>query len=150
MILTEFLDKKNADKCKILHVLVYRLALRKVRQCRSGMVWGLPPAFTCLLSLYPFNQMFDAFENKIMRFITKIMRLLLDFRFWVWSVGRSPSGLSAFDLKVTFPVVICPVLTVYFLTYMLLCVPRSDLFQKIVLFCKISSTLSYRVFEAYP
>ena len=40
------------------------------------------------------------------------------------------SGLSADDLKVKFPVVICPVLTVYFLTYMLLCVPSSVLFQK--------------------
>jgi len=52
---------------------------------------------------------------------------------------RSPSGLSAVDLKVKFPVVICPVLTVYFLTYMLLCVPSSVLFQKscyVVSFCR--------------
>ena len=49
------------------------------------------------------------------------------------------SGLSAVDLKVKFPVVICPVLTVYFLTYMLLCVPSSVLFQKscyFVRFCQ--------------
>ena len=34
--------------------------------------------------------------------------------FWVWSVGRSPWEIYADDLKVKFPVVICPILTVYF------------------------------------
>uniref|UniRef100_A0A8C4N8F8 Muscarinic acetylcholine receptor n=1 Tax=Eptatretus burgeri TaxID=7764 RepID=A0A8C4N8F8_EPTBU len=57
-------------------------------------------------------------------------KMEIDFRIWVWSVGRSPWGLLADNLKGKFPVVICPVLTVYFLTYMLLCVPSSVLFQK--------------------
>ena len=39
------------------------------------------------------------------------------------------SGVSADFLKVKFPVVICPVLTLHFLTSMLLCVPHSVLFQ---------------------
>ena len=64
----------------------------------------------------------------------------IGFRFWVWSVGRSLSGLSADDLKVKFPVVICPVLTVYFLTNMLLCVPRSVLFQKSCYFVSFRRT----------
>ena len=73
--------------------------------------------------------------------------LLIDFRFRVWGVERSPWGLPADVLKVKFPVVICPFLTVYFLTYMLLCVPSSVLFQKscyFVSFCR----RSYRVLEA--
>ena len=47
----------------------------------------------------------------------------MDFRFWVCRNGRSLFGVSADILKVKFPVVICPVLTVYFLTSILLCVP---------------------------
>ena len=56
-------------------------------------------------------------------------------------------GAPADVLKVKFPVVICPVLTVYFLTYMLLCVPSSVLFQKSCYFVSLCRR-SYRVIEA--
>ena len=72
------------------------------------------------------------------------------FRFWVWSVGRSLSGLSADDLKVKFPVVICPVLTVYFLTYMLLCLPSSVLFQKSCYFVSFRRPCLTGFLEADP
>ena len=54
----------------------------------------------------------------------------IDFRFWDCSNGRILSGVSADFLKVKFLVVICDILTVYFLTYMFLCIPSSVLFQK--------------------
>ena len=49
-------------------------------------------------------------------------------------------GAPADDPKVKFPVVICPVFTVYFLTYMLLCVPSSVLFQKSCYFVRFRRT----------
>ena len=73
-----------------------------------------------------------------MRFPPVYSYYITNFRFWVWSVGRSPWGLPADDLKV--PVVICPVLTVYFLTDMLLCVPSSVLFQKSCYFVRFRRT----------
>ena len=66
--------------------------------------------------------------------------LILDFRFRVWGVESSLSELPVDVLKVKFPVVICPVLTVYFLTYMLLFVPSSVLFQKSCYFVRFRRT----------
>jgi len=59
-----------------------------------------------------------AVSNKLTPMIIEVTPV--NKRLWVWSVDRSLSGFSADDLKVKFPVIICPVLTVYFLTYMLL------------------------------
>ena len=65
----------------------------------------------------------------------KIWRTFGDFG----DSGPSGSGCGALadllqgsllSISKLFPVVICPVLTVYFLTCMLLCVPSSVLFQK--------------------
>jgi len=53
--------------------------------------------------------------------------------------------IPADDLKVKFPVVICPILTVYFLTDMLLCVPSSVLFQKSCYFVSLFQKSCYFV-----
>ena len=60
------------------------------------------------------------------------------------------SGLSADFLKVEFPVIICPVLTVYFLTDMFLCVPRSVLFQKSCYFVSFHRPCLTGFLEADP
>ena len=60
------------------------------------------------------------------------------------------SGLSADFLKVKFLVIICPVLTVYFLTYMLLCLPSSVLFQKSCYFVSFRQPCLTEFLEAHP